>query len=560
MIFGRASFPASFNLASLNGSNGFTVNGAAANDFLAAIRWTGPATSTATASTTSLIGGHRRRRSRREPERGAAYVIFGKTTAPSRPSSKSPRSTAPTASPCAASRVGQCRRERSGAGDVNSDGYDDVIIGAANADPNGVTDAGQSYVVYGRPSFAASLDLASLLAANGGDGSAGFVINGFLAGQNTRPAGHRRHQRRRLRRPPRRGRDRRPERADRQRPGLHRLRQALPAAATKFYVVNDAQRRPDLRVRRHRQLRRELRPQQRQHRPARRRQHGRRRQPSGSSTRTRRSTSTTPAAASSAPGPPAAWPRNATVEGIATNGTDVWIVDAKQDKVFRYTNAAGLLSGSQNAASSFSLNSGNANPKDIVTDGTSLWVVNDSTTDKVFKYTLSGSLLGSWTITGAGTSPTGITLDPTGGGNLWIVDSGTDRVYQFDNAAGLTSGSHSPSTSFALAAGNTNPQGIADPPVPTSGASQAATSPRPPTPRAIWPRTTAGPSRGLRASKSTASSLPSTAAPPSILGRQETPILIPLTPSTDQDLTLVAAELLRAGTKRSRSMLARTQA
>ena len=33
------------------------------------------------------------------------------------------------------------------------------------------------------------------------------------------------------------------------------------------------------------------------------------------------------------------------------------------------------------------------------------------------------------------------------------------------NARGLTGGSLSPTTSFALAAGNTNPQGIADPPV-----------------------------------------------------------------------------------------------
>jgi Calx-beta domain-containing protein len=154
----------------------------------------------------------------------------------------------------------------------------------------------------------------------------------------------------------------------------------------------------------------------------------------------------------------------AQVEGIATNGTDIWIVDAKQDKVFRYTGAASRLSGSQNAASSFSLNASNTNPKDIVTDGTSLWVVNDSTTDKVFKYTLAGSLLGSWTIDSANASPTGITLDPTNVSHLWIVDNGTDRVYQYDNAAGRTSGSQSASTSFALAAGNTNPQGIADPP------------------------------------------------------------------------------------------------
>src|SRR3954447_2736775 len=135
---------------------------------------------------------------------------------------------------------------------------------------------------------------------------------------------------------------------------------------------------------------------------------------------------------------------SAQLTGIATNGTDIWVVDSKQDKVFRYANAAGLRSGSQNAVSSFSLNGGNANPKDIVTDGVNLWVVDDSTADKVFKYTLSGSLLGSWTMTGAGTSPTGITLDPTNVSNLWVVDSGTRRVYQFDAAAGLTSGSLSP--------------------------------------------------------------------------------------------------------------------
>ena len=113
------------------------------------------------------------------------------------------------------------------------------------------------------------------------------------------------------------------------------------------------------------------------------------------------------------------------------------------------------------------MNSSNTSPKDLVTDGTSIWVLNDSSTDKVFKYTLAGSLQGSWTITGAGSSPTGITIDPTSVSSIWIVDSGTDRVYEFTTAASHTSGSQSPSTSFALAAGNTNPQGIADPPPPS---------------------------------------------------------------------------------------------
>lgn len=158
----------------------------------------------------------------------------------------------------------------------------------------------------------------------------------------------------------------------------------------------------------------------------------------------------------------------AQVEGITTNGTDVWIVDNKTDKVFKYTAAAELLSGSQNSTSSFALNSSNTNPKGIVTDGTSIWVINDSTTDKIFKYSLSGSLQGSWTIDAANSSPTGLTIDPANVSNIWTVDSGTDKVYQYSAAASRTSGSQTAAATFALAPGNTNPQDIADPPVPGS--------------------------------------------------------------------------------------------
>ncbi len=160
---------------------------------------------------------------------------------------------------------------------------------------------------------------------------------------------------------------------------------------------------------------------------------------------------------------------NATPEGIATNGTDVWIVDSKSDKVYKYAGAATRLSGSQTAAGSFNLNSSNSSPKDIVTDGTSLWVVNDSSTDKVFKYSVAGSLQGSWTLSTSGaSSPTGITIDPSNVSNIWIVDNGSKLVYQYTASATLTSGSLEASTTFALAAGNTNPQGIADPPSPLS--------------------------------------------------------------------------------------------
>jgi hypothetical protein len=160
---------------------------------------------------------------------------------------------------------------------------------------------------------------------------------------------------------------------------------------------------------------------------------------------------------------------SANLTGIATNGTDIWLVDSYADKVYKYTGAASLRSGSQNAVSSFSLVNGrkghDTNPQDIVTDGTSFWVV-DGSALKVFKYTLSGSLLGSWAIDPANTSPTGITINPNNVSDIWIVDNGTDKVYQYVGAATRTSGSQSAAATFALAGNNTNPQGIADPPVP----------------------------------------------------------------------------------------------
>ena len=53
----------------------------------------------------------------------------------------------------------------SSAGDVNGDGYDDLIIGAYLAGPNGVGSAGETYVVYGgasAPGTNGMLDLSDM--------------------------------------------------------------------------------------------------------------------------------------------------------------------------------------------------------------------------------------------------------------------------------------------------------------------------------------------------------------------------------------------------------------
>ena len=56
-----------------------------------------------------------------------------------------------------------------GAGDINGDGLDDVIIGAFGADRNGVVDySGEAYVVFGSTSsFPANFALSSLNGTNG---------------------------------------------------------------------------------------------------------------------------------------------------------------------------------------------------------------------------------------------------------------------------------------------------------------------------------------------------------------------------------------------------------
>jgi sugar lactone lactonase YvrE len=149
------------------------------------------------------------------------------------------------------------------------------------------------------------------------------------------------------------------------------------------------------------------------------------------------------------------------LNGIASNGTDIWLLDA--GKVFKYTGAATRLSGSQTPDSSFKLTGGDTYAQDIVTDGRSFWVV-DSSKLKVFKYSLSGAALGSWSIDPANAHPTGITINPNNVSDVWIVDSGTDKVYQYVGAASRTSGSQNAAATFALNPYDTNPQGIADPP------------------------------------------------------------------------------------------------
>jgi Ca2+-binding RTX toxin-like protein len=65
----------------------------------------------------------------------------------------------------------------SSAGDVNGDGFDDVLVGAFGGDDGG-TAAGEAYVIFGKAGGFGTIDLTSLAAADG------FIIQGDSAGDN----------------------------------------------------------------------------------------------------------------------------------------------------------------------------------------------------------------------------------------------------------------------------------------------------------------------------------------------------------------------------------------
>ena len=153
-------------------------------------------------------------------------------------------------------------------------------------------------------------------------------------------------------------------------------------------------------------------------------------------------------------------------EGIATDGTDIWIVDHAKDRVYRYADAAARRSGKQSPSDSFSLAYGNRHPSGLTTDGQTLWVV-DSHDNRVFAYDRAGTCINWWYLDPNNTAPRGITINPGGGDGIWVVDSSDDAVYHYAAATLDHLGGQDALDVFPLAAGNDHPEGIADPP-PTS--------------------------------------------------------------------------------------------
>ena len=160
------------NLSSLNGSNGVRLDGAAERDY------SGGSVSTAGDVNgdgyTDLIVSAPFADSNGSYS-GSSYVVFGKASGFSAAMDLSSLNGS-NGFHLDGEAFDQSGRSVSTAGDVNGDGFDDLIVGVLGANSNSYgysSGSSSSYVVFGQASgFSAAMNLSSL------DGSNGFRLDG----------------------------------------------------------------------------------------------------------------------------------------------------------------------------------------------------------------------------------------------------------------------------------------------------------------------------------------------------------------------------------------------
>ena len=172
VIFGKNSSFAGFQLSDLDGSNGFVINGINSGDLA------GTSVSSLDINSdgfSDLVIGANNADPNDNNNAGEVYVVFGKESG-----FDSNLNLSNLQGDNGFTLNGIDERDLAGfavsnVGDVNNDNIDDLIISAPDADPNGNTDAGENYIIFGRENgtFPANLNLSEL------DVTDGFVINGI---------------------------------------------------------------------------------------------------------------------------------------------------------------------------------------------------------------------------------------------------------------------------------------------------------------------------------------------------------------------------------------------
>ncbi len=169
-----AQFSTGINLSVLNGTTGFRFDGPNASDQVSLASFAGDFNADGIDDIVIGAGGD----ATNGAAAGACYVVFGRTSSFRSPMQASELNGSSGFKILGASAGDATCRDAHGAGDVNGDGVDDLIIGASDANAP-LSNSGAAYVVFGGTSgFGSVLQLTSL------DGTNGFKLSGFTQGEN----------------------------------------------------------------------------------------------------------------------------------------------------------------------------------------------------------------------------------------------------------------------------------------------------------------------------------------------------------------------------------------
>ncbi len=170
LIFGGASLPPTIDLANL-GTAGVTIFGVDAGD-RSGLMVSSAGDVNADGFDDILIGARQGDAAgNAKTDAGESYLIFGSASLPTTINLASLGTAGVTI--FGADTLDRSGRTLSSAGDVNGDGFDDLLVGAyrGDASSNAKSNAGESYVIFGRATMPTTIDLANL-------GTAGVTIFG----------------------------------------------------------------------------------------------------------------------------------------------------------------------------------------------------------------------------------------------------------------------------------------------------------------------------------------------------------------------------------------------
>ena len=124
---------------------------------------------------------------------------------------------------------------------------------------------------------------------------------------------------------------------------------------------------------------------------------------------------------------------NSDPRGMWSDGTTLWVADETDRKFYAYT----LEGGSRDTTKEFNLDSDNSRAEGVWSNGTTIWV-SDPGDDKLYAYTLEGGsrdtakefdlVDGTPFSTNSNSNPSGIGSDGT---TIWVADNNDDKFYAY---------------------------------------------------------------------------------------------------------------------------------